>query len=154
MKRNIAVIFLSFAYSILVLHAAIPHHNHEGLFCIIVTNPNHDHDHDYCESHEHSNHSHSASNDHEHKHHHENGKHECELSTKVVIPNNSQLSLRAVEIELFESSLIGFLPDHLLNDIKPLIFYLNHTRKIYLPPPLYRIFIVEKKGLRAPPSFV
>lgn len=154
MKRKIAVLFLAFAYSILMLHAAIPHHYHGGFFCIIETETSHQHDHHCDESHQHS-HSHSHhhhSSSHEHKHHEENGKLECELSTKVVIPNNSQLSPKVAEIELFGSPFVHLAASDLLNDnYYPLVFYLNHTDKIYLPPPLYQIFIVEEKGLRAPP---
>lgn len=152
MKRKIAVLLLTLAYSILLLHAAIPHHNHEGLFCIIETEKSYVHDHQ-CEDHDHSKHSHTTSN--KHKHHHENGELECELNTKVVIPNNSQLSLKAIEIDLLENNILNmdfFIQS--INESNPLVFYLNQSDQLYFQPPLYQVFIEDIKGLRAPPSFV
>lgn len=146
MKRGLAIFFLLVANITLLAHAAVPHHYNEGIFCYISTTCQ-----SACDDHEHEDHQSS----HQHQHDGEQGHMECELKPMVIIPNNINPKQEIAVIELNHLALANFngiqVIDHNSNH------YLNHLdlkRKIPMKLSLYRIFINNSTGLRAPPSFV
>jgi len=142
MRRGLAIFFLLVANITLLVHAAVPHHNHEGDFCLITTEIETD-------CHEHKSHQH------QHKHHGDPKDLKCELNTKVIIPNNINPKLEVIVLELIHLPSINF--DYIrdfLNNSNTYISGLNLKRKIPLKLSLYCIYTSSSKGLRAPPSLV
>lgn len=146
MKRGLAIFFLLLANITLLVHAAVPHHNHEGDFCFITTGCETE-----CDDHEQKSHE----QHHQHKHHGDHGNLECELKTKVIIPSNINPKQEIAVLELMHLPMLNF---HFIQIYqRENNHYLSHTdfkRKIPLKLSLYCIYITSSTGLRAPPSFV
>ncbi len=146
MKNTLAIIFLLVANITLLVHSAIPHHNHEGDLCFISTSCENE-----CDSHDHNEHHQHQ----KHEHHGEHGNMECELDTKVIIPSNINPKQEVIILDLDLNPLVNFniiskipefsQPKHILKDFK------TH---IPLKLSLYHIYINNSTGLRAPPTFV
>lgn len=146
MKRGFAIFFLLLANITLLVHAAVPHHNNEGIFCFITTSCESE-----CDDHEHESHQ----NSHQHEHDGEQGHMECELKPIVVVPSNINPKQEVAVIELNHFPLANFNVIQVLENNSN--HYLNHLdlkRKIPLKLSLFRIYINNSTGLRAPPSFV
>lgn len=142
MKKSLAIVFLLLANITLLVHAAIPHHNHEGDFCYISTSCE-----DECDSHENHNHQ-------KHEHHGENGNMKCELNSIVIIPNNINPKHEVAILELNHLPMANFSLALSLNNLAET--YINQRdlkSQIPLKLSLYHIFINSSAGLRAPPSF-
>ena len=143
MKKSLAIIFLLLANITLLVHAAIPHHNHEGDFCFITTSCENE-----CDSHEHHGHQ-------KHEHEGENENMECELTVKVIIPSNINPKQEVAILELNLNPLVNFslisqLPNFLESDISQR----ELKSQIPLKLSLYHIYMNSSAGLRGPPSFV
>lgn len=143
MKKSLAIVFLLMANITLLVHAATPHHNNEGIFCFIITSCENE-----CDSHE--NHGHQK-----HDHQSENGDMECELSIKVIIPSNINPKQEVAILELHHLPLANFNLISQLNNLPET--YINQRElnsQIPLKISLYHIYMNSSAGLRAPPSFV
>ncbi|MCK5775114.1 MAG: hypothetical protein KAH25_03005 [Bacteroidales bacterium] len=137
MKKWTAILLLLIANSILLVHAAIPHHLHEGVFCEINTS---------CETEcaDHKTHQH-------HEHQGESHDLDCELDTVVVLPSSVfNKNIVAVELELFSNHHISFVVHHVI--LKPYLIY----QRQYIPQKLslYLLSLSSIQGFRAPPVFV
>lgn len=142
-KKSLAIIFLLLANITLLVHAATPHHNNEGIFCFITTSCENE-----CDNHE--DHGHQK-----HDHQGENGNMECELNTKVIIPNNINPKQEVVIIELNLNPLHNFnLISQLPHFSESYINQRELNSQIPLKLSLYHIYMNSSAGLRAPPSFV
>ena len=146
MKKWTAILLLLIANSILLIHAAIPHHLHEGSFCEMnteceteCTNPLSDktlHHHDHHQHHQHQNIPLDL---------------DCELDTVVVLPSSLfNKNIVAVELELFSNHHISFAAHHII--LKPFLIY----QRQYVPQKLslYLLSLSSIQGFRAPPVFV
>lgn len=146
MKRGFAIFLLLLANITLLVHAAVPHHNNEGIFCFITTACESE-----CDDHEHESHQTS----HQHQHEGEEGHMECELKPIVIIPSNINPKQEIAVIELNHLPLANVHLIQLLeNNSTHYLNQLELQRKIPLKLSLFRIFINNSTGLRAPPSFV
>lgn len=146
MKRGFAIFLLLVANITLLVHAAVPHHNDEGIFCFITTGCESE-----CADHEQE----SQHKHHQHKHHGDHGDLECELKPIVIIPSdvNTKQEIAVIELNHLPMANVDVNQDLENNSTH----YLNHLelkRKIPLKLALFRIFINNSTGLRAPPSFV
>ncbi|NPD47063.1 MULTISPECIES: DUF6769 family protein [unclassified Lentimicrobium] len=143
MKKSLAIVLLLLANITLLVHAAIPHHYHEGDFCYISTSCE-----DECDSHENHNHQ-------KHEHHEENGNMQCELNSIVIIPNNINPRQEVAILELNHLPLANFSLTSQLNNLPETYFNQRDLKsQIPLKLSLYHIFINYSAGLRGPPSFV
>jgi len=141
MKRGLAIFFLLLANITLLVHAAVPHHNHEGDFCFISTGCETE-----CSDHE---------QHHQHEHHGDHGDMKCDLDTKVIIPSNVNPKQEIAVLELMHLPLVNFNFIKLLQiESKHYLSLRDYKRQIPLKLSLYCLYATCSTGLRAPPSFV
>lgn len=148
MKRKIALFILLFANSILLMHAAIPHHNHEGLFCLIEPTEKIHH---HCEdSHEH------LPIDHTENHPDKNNNLvDCELNVDIIIPANERKAPGVIVIDIVNRPFLSIdllVENHFNNAL--INFYLDKSDQIPILKNAFQVYIICSKGLRAPTSIV
>lgn len=148
MKRNVAFIFLIIANLTLLVHAIVPHHNHNGDFCVISTETEND-----CKDDCH--HEHEASSHQQPKHDCEDSKQECDLEVKVIIPTKLNAKQDVTVIDLVFSSLQAL---DLFSKLEANSLALQSLKELLTIIPikhsLYQCYIVCSSGFRGPPNFV
>lgn len=146
MKKGLAFIFILVANITLLVHAAVPHHSHEGDFCLLTRACE-----DECDSHENESHG----ENHQQKHQGEHADLECVLSIKVIIPNSINPKQEVSVIDLSHFPLIDFNILNLIDlDTNHLFYFSLYRTQIPVKPSLYHVFINTSSGLRAPPASV
>jgi len=144
--RKIAILFLFLANSILLLHSAVPHHRHEGMFCMISNEADCSSE---CDDHEKDHHKQDHPNE------CEDGVEDCELSTQLIVPANGNSKLQVVVIDLKHNPIFGinqlnFSDKNLSPPFRPDISPHQFIFKL----PLCNNYLPESNGLRGPPYFV
>ena len=145
MKRSLILLLLFVANTTLLVHSAVPHHLHDGLFCEINKECE---SHSECEIPKNHNHHH---NHHDQNHHHQTDI-ECELKFEVLLPSSSLLKesikINVIDVQqvnylLASESIVKILSESELNRLKfPLA-----PKQTY-----YKLLYGSNKGLRAPPQ--
>lgn len=143
MKKGISIGFLLLANIVLLAHAFIPHHHHEGVVVAIFDNhcaensDNHDHDHDW-------NHG-----DNPHKHENKSASEQCALNEVYTRADNSSKVVSPINWDCGETLLFilpGIIDKLGLADEVGLPF----RQKPYIES-YHVIFSSNSLGLRAPP---
>lgn len=143
MKKTLAIIFLLLANITLLVHAAIPHHKHDGDFCFITSSCENE-----CDGHDKHHHQ-------KHEHDSENGNMKCELNKILIIHNNANPKHEVIILDLDHLPLTNLSLVSRLNHLPDTDIYQRDLKsQIPLKLSLYHIFINNSAGLRAPPSFV
>ena len=148
MKRNVAIIFLIIANLTLLVHATIPHHNHNGDFCVISTETEND-----CEDDCH--HENETTTHQQPKHDCEDSNQDCDLEVKVIIPNKLNAKQDVIVIDLIFSSLQSLdLFSKLESNSLALQSFKELLTIIPIKHSLYQCYITYSSGYRGPPYFV
>lgn len=146
-NKAIALGFLILANIILLVHAVVPHHHHEGTVCFETHDghscSNHDRDHGHYHNH---NHDHS----HNHDHNPDQDTSSCLLKTEALLQKGTQW--KDIQCPEFQKIQAYFLPSsfHTLNP--DILVSLREIFKHPLPPDLYVSQALASCGLRAPPK--
>ena len=149
MKRIIATLFLSLAVMIIMAHAIIPHHHHQGIPVMLLS--------EACQK----THNHSANDNHDHgcRHNHEttnSHEHGC-VSIEDCLFNNLYIHLekKKVEKQFDDNHFSKFLKFITLLYVNPVLGTLQYRNLSFREKPYsvsyHSTYITLALGLRAPP---
>lgn len=146
MKKAIYISLLIFSNIIMLAHAVVPHHHHNGLVvALLETDYENKHQHDH--QHQHNHERHHASNTHNHDN---NGTSEQCALNEVFTRSDNDLKIRLSERDDYTSSKFFVLKDNIIKfgllSEGGLPFRQKPFFKLY--PPNYSY---GSTGLRAPP---